>query len=94
MKSEEYIELQTLQMRQMTSISCQLKRIQRQSTLIQRQWKWIQRMLEICKWLSWKILWQVKIEIDLKEQNCEQWKYCLMKKKSNVASMSCYFELV
>ncbi len=30
----------------MTTILCQLKRIQRWSTLIQRQWKWIQRMFE------------------------------------------------
>ena len=69
MKSEEHIELQTLQMKQMTTISCQLKRIQRQFTLIQRQWKWIQRMLENHKWLSWMIFEQVKIEIDLRNVN-------------------------
>ncbi len=36
MKSKEHFELQTLRMRQMTSVSCQLKRIQRQFALIQR----------------------------------------------------------
>ncbi len=51
----------------MTTISCQLKRIRRWSTLIQRQWKWIQRMLEDHKWLSWTIFEQVKIEIDLRK---------------------------
>ncbi len=66
MKSEEHTELQTLRMRQMTTISCQLKRIQRQFTLIQRWWKWIQRMLKDCKWLSWMIFKQVKIEINLR----------------------------
>ena len=66
MKSEEHTELQTLRTRQMTTISCQLKRIRRQSTLIQRRWKWIQRMLEDYKWLSWTIFEQVKIEIDLR----------------------------
>ncbi len=47
----------------------QLKRIQRRSTLIQRWWKWIQRMLEDCKWLSWMIFEQVKIEINLRKIN-------------------------
>ncbi len=51
----------------MTTISCQLKRIQRQSTLIQRQWKWIWRMSENYKWLSWMIFEQVKIEINLRK---------------------------
>ncbi len=51
----------------MTIISCQLKRIQRRSTLIQRRWKWIRRMSEDCKWLSWMIFKQVKIEIDLRK---------------------------
>ncbi len=37
MRSEEHIELQALRTRQMTTISCQLKRIQRRSTLIQRR---------------------------------------------------------
>ncbi len=53
----------------MTTISCQLKRIRRQSTLIQRQWKWIWRMLKDHKWLSWMIFEQVKIEIDLRKIN-------------------------
>ncbi len=53
----------------MITISYQLKRIQRQSTLIQRWWKWIQRMSEDCKWLSWTIFEQVKIEIDLRNVN-------------------------
>ena len=53
----------------MTTISCQLKRIQRQSTLIQRQWKWIWRMSEDHKWLSWTIFEQVKIEINLRKIN-------------------------
>ncbi len=44
-----------------------MKRIQRWSTLIQRWWKWIQRMSEDCKWLSWMIFKQVKIEIDLRK---------------------------
>ncbi len=42
-----------------------MKRIWCRFTLIQRWWKWIQRMLEDCKWLSWMIFEQVKIEIDL-----------------------------
>ncbi len=46
---------------------CQLKRIQRRSALIQRRWKWIQRMLEDHKWLSWTIFKQVKIEINLRK---------------------------
>ena len=46
MRSEEHIELQTLWTRQTTTISCQLKRIQCWSTLIQRRWKWIQRLFE------------------------------------------------
>ena len=53
----------------MTTISCQLKRIRRQSALLQRWWKWIQRMLKDCKWLSWTIFEQVKTEIDLKKIN-------------------------
>ncbi len=53
----------------MTTISCQLKRIQRRFTLIQRQWKWIQRMLEDHKWLSWMIFEQVKIKINLRKIN-------------------------
>jgi len=44
-----------------------LKRIRRWSTLIQRRWKWIWRMLEDHKWLSWTIFEQVKIEIDLRK---------------------------
>ena len=48
----------------MITISCQLKRIQRRSTLIQRQWKWIWRLLESHQWLSWMLFEQVKIEID------------------------------
>ncbi len=44
-----------------------MKRIQRWFTLIQRQWKWIQRMSEDCKWLSWMIFEQVKIEINLRK---------------------------
>jgi len=44
MKSEEYTEFQTLQM--IITISCQLKRIQRWFTLIQRWWKWVQKMSE------------------------------------------------
>jgi len=43
-----------------------LKRIRRWSTLIQRRWKWIRRMLEDCKWLSWMIFEQAKIEINLR----------------------------
>ncbi len=53
----------------MTIILCQLKRVQRWSTLIQRQWKWIQRMLEDHKWLSWMIFEQVKIEINSEKIN-------------------------
>ncbi len=53
-------------MKQTTIISCQLKRIWRRFTLIQRQWKWIQRMLKDHKWLSWMIFEQVKIEINLR----------------------------
>ncbi len=53
MKSEEHTELQTLQMT--ITISRQLKRIQRWSTLIQRWWKWVQEVSEDCKWLSWMI---------------------------------------
>ncbi len=53
----------------MTTILCQLKRVQRRSTLIQRRWKWIQRMLEDHKWLSWTIFEQVKIEIDSEKIN-------------------------
>ncbi len=68
MKDEEHIELQTLQMRQITTISCQLKRVWRRFTLIQRWWKWIQKMLEDHKWLSWIIFEQVKIEIDSKDE--------------------------
>ena len=64
MRSEEHIELQTLWTRQMTTISCQLKRIQRWSTLIQRRWKWIQKLLESHQWLSWMLFEQVKIEIN------------------------------
>ena len=58
---------------------CQLKRIWHWSTLIQRRWKWIQRMLEDCKWLSWMIFKQVKIEINLRKINqtvlwmCQNW---------------------
>ncbi len=48
----------------MTTISCQLKRIQRRSTLIQRRWKWIQRLLKSHQWLSWTLFEQVKIKID------------------------------
>ena len=44
-----------------------MKRIQRWSTLIQRRWKWLQRMSEDHKWLSWMIFEQVKIEIDLRK---------------------------
>jgi len=62
MKSEEHIELQTLQI--MITISCQLKSIQRWFTLIQRQWKWVQEMSEDHKWLSWTLFEQVKIEIN------------------------------
>ena len=51
----------------MTTISCQLKRIRRQSTLIQRRWKWIQRLLESYQWLSWMLFKQVKIEINLRK---------------------------
>jgi len=51
----------------MTTISCQLKRIRRRSALIQRRWKWIRRMLENHKWLSWMIFKQVKIEINLRK---------------------------
>ena len=51
----------------MTTISCQLKKIQRWFTLIQRQWKWIWRMSEDYKWLSWIIFKQVKIEINLRK---------------------------
>ncbi len=65
MKSEEHTELQTLQM--MIIILCQLKRIWHRSTLIQRWWKWIRRMLKDYKWLSWIIFEQVKIEIDLRK---------------------------
>ncbi len=53
----------------MTTILCQLKRIQRWSTLIQHWWKWIQRMSEDHKWLSWMIFKQVKIEINLRKIN-------------------------
>ncbi len=69
MRSKEHTELQTLWTRQMTTISCQLKRIQRWSTLIQRQWKWIQRMFEDHKWILWMIFKQVKIEINLRNVN-------------------------
>ncbi len=44
-----------------------MKRIQRRSALIQRWWKWIQRMLEDHKQLSWMIFEQVKIEINLRK---------------------------
>jgi len=64
MKSEEYIELQTLRTKQTTTISCQLKRIWRRSTLIQRWWKWIRRLLESHQWLLWTLFKQVKIAID------------------------------
>ena len=56
-------------MRQTTTILYQLKRVQRQFTLIQCQWKWIQRMFEDCKWLSWMIFEQVKIEINSEKIN-------------------------
>ena len=51
----------------MITISCQLKRIRRWSTLIQRRWKWVQEMSKDCKWLSWTIFEQVKIEINLRK---------------------------
>ena len=71
MQSEEHTELQTLQ--KTTAISCQLKRLWRRSTLIQCQWKWIQRLLEDCKWLSSEVFKQVKLEIDstrIDQLNC------------------------
>ncbi len=44
-----------------------MKRIWHQSALIQHWWKWIQRMFEDCKWLSWIIFEQIKIEINLRK---------------------------
>ncbi len=53
MLSEKYTEFQTLQTT--IIILCQLKRIRRWFTLIQRQWKWVQEMLENHKWLLWTV---------------------------------------
>ena len=63
MKSEAHTELQALQ--KMTAISCELKRLWRQFTLIQCWWKWVWRLLKDCKWLSSEIFKQIKVEIDL-----------------------------
>jgi len=73
MRSEEHTELQTLRTRQMTAISCQLKRLWRRSTLIQCRWKWVRRLLEDHKWLSSEVFEQVKLEIDstrIDQSNC------------------------
>ena len=73
MKSEKHTELQTLRTRQTTAISCQLKRLWRRSTLIQCRWKWVQRLLKDCKWLSSEVFEQVKLEIDstrINRSNC------------------------
>ncbi len=70
-KSEEHTELQTLQ--KMTAISCQLKRLWRWSTLIQCQWKWVQRLLEDHKWLSSEVFEQIKLKINSTRIN---WSSC------------------